>query len=166
MRAILVDWLIENDSGVYDYIDSQPVIYIKMRAILVDWLIEVTLVGYNHIEILVGDSNGEDCKIYGKARQVLCNEGNIESREAESVVQHIEDVFFKGPQCICQPLSNPSDENSALVHYIQVVISQVNGQDYSSHSIHVFHVGKMRMKLCKGWITKARESYSTSMQTN
>ncbi|KAK6944481.1 Stomatal closure-related actin-binding protein, PH domain [Dillenia turbinata] len=45
-----------------------------------------------------------------------------------------------------------------------VVISQMNGQDYSSHSIHVFHVGKMRMKLCKGRITKARESYSTSMQ--
>ncbi|KAK6945293.1 Peptidase M16, N-terminal [Dillenia turbinata] len=71
--------------------------------------------------------------------------GNIKPSEAESMVQHIEDVFFKGPQCICQPLllsqhmtnrtvkldfgldyvysvegSNPSDENSALVHYIQV----------------------------------------------
>lgn len=45
-----------------------------------------------------------------------------------------------------------------------VVISQVNGQDHSSRSVHIFHVGKMRMKLCKGWITKARESYSPSMQ--
>uniref|UniRef100_A0A5B7AGK3 Stomatal closure-related actin-binding protein 3 n=1 Tax=Davidia involucrata TaxID=16924 RepID=A0A5B7AGK3_DAVIN len=45
-----------------------------------------------------------------------------------------------------------------------VVISQMNGQNYSSRSVHLFHVGKMRMKLCKGWITKARESYSTSMQ--
>ncbi|RVX05072.1 Stomatal closure-related actin-binding protein 1 [Vitis vinifera] len=45
-----------------------------------------------------------------------------------------------------------------------VVISQTNGQDHPSHSVHVFHVGKMRMKLCKGWITKARESYTASMQ--
>ncbi|KAL6988069.1 Stomatal closure-related actin-binding protein 1 [Sarracenia purpurea var. burkii] len=45
-----------------------------------------------------------------------------------------------------------------------VVISQMNGKNYSSHSVHLFHVGKMRMKLCRGWITKARESYSSSMQ--
>lgn len=61
------------------------------------------------------------------------------------MVQHVEDVFFKGPNPICRPLFpsqfltnrvvklergmnycyskeglNPSDENSALVHYIQV----------------------------------------------
>ncbi|XWS66351.1 hypothetical protein CRYUN_Cryun05aG0191800 [Craigia yunnanensis] len=71
--------------------------------------------------------------------------GNIEHEEAESMIQHVEDVFFKGPNPICQPLFpsqyltnrvvklergmnylyskeglNPSDENSALVHYIQV----------------------------------------------
>ncbi|MBA0642157.1 hypothetical protein Goklo_026595, partial [Gossypium klotzschianum] len=71
--------------------------------------------------------------------------GNIEREEAESMVQHVEDVFFKGPNPICRPLFpsqfltnrvvklergmnycyskeglNPSDENSALVHYIQV----------------------------------------------
>ncbi|XP_057467106.1 stomatal closure-related actin-binding protein 1-like [Actinidia eriantha] len=45
-----------------------------------------------------------------------------------------------------------------------VVISLMNGQNYSSRSVHLFHVGKMRMKLCRGWITKARESYSKSMQ--
>ncbi|XP_044506161.1 stomatal closure-related actin-binding protein 3-like isoform X1 [Mangifera indica] len=45
-----------------------------------------------------------------------------------------------------------------------VVVSQMNGQDYSSHSNHVFNVGKMRIKLCRGWITKARENYHTSMQ--
>ncbi|GLT88064.1 hypothetical protein SLE2022_061060 [Rubroshorea leprosula] len=45
-----------------------------------------------------------------------------------------------------------------------VVISQMNGQDHSSHSTHVFNVGKMRIKLCRGWITKSREIYSTSMQ--
>ncbi|KAA0025870.1 hypothetical protein IC582_019056 [Cucumis melo] len=45
-----------------------------------------------------------------------------------------------------------------------VTISQMNGQDYASNSVHVFHVGKMRMKLSRGWITKARENYSSSMQ--
>ncbi|GLT95718.1 hypothetical protein SLE2022_133840 [Rubroshorea leprosula] len=45
-----------------------------------------------------------------------------------------------------------------------VVISQMNGQDHPSHSTHVFNVGKMRIKLCRGWITKSRENYSTSMQ--
>ncbi|KAL3755300.1 hypothetical protein ACJRO7_002363 [Eucalyptus globulus] len=71
--------------------------------------------------------------------------GNIERGEAESIVQHIENTLFHGSQPICQPLYpsqhltnrvvelgtglshfycteglNPSDENSALVHYIQV----------------------------------------------
>lgn len=71
--------------------------------------------------------------------------GNVEPNEAESMIQHIEDVLFKSPQRISQSLFpsqhltnrviklergvsyfypaeglNPSDENSALVHYIQV----------------------------------------------
>lgn len=45
-----------------------------------------------------------------------------------------------------------------------VVIAQMNGRNYSSRSVHSLHVGKMRMKLSKGWITKARDSYSGSMQ--
>ncbi|CAA7028813.1 unnamed protein product [Microthlaspi erraticum] len=44
-----------------------------------------------------------------------------------------------------------------------VVISQMNGQDHSSRS-HIFSVGKTRIKLSRGWITKARDIYSTSMQ--
>ncbi|CAK9188542.1 unnamed protein product [Ilex paraguariensis] len=69
----------------------------------------------------------------------------------------------------------PIDPAAALGSYVEtllrksnsdfsVVISQMNGQNYSSNSVHMFHVGKMRMKLCRGWITKARESYSLSMQ--
>ncbi|XP_065857440.1 insulin-degrading enzyme-like 1, peroxisomal isoform X2 [Euphorbia lathyris] len=71
--------------------------------------------------------------------------GNMERNEADSIIEHIEDVFFKGPNPICQPLFpsqhstnrvvklemgksylyptdglNPLDDNSALVHYIQV----------------------------------------------
>ncbi|CAG7902840.1 unnamed protein product [Brassica rapa] len=44
-----------------------------------------------------------------------------------------------------------------------VVISQMNGQDYASRS-HVLTIGKTRIKLSRGWITKAREIYSKSMQ--
>ncbi|CAN6804035.1 unnamed protein product [Brassica oleracea] len=71
--------------------------------------------------------------------------GNVEKNEAESMVKHIEDVLFNDPKPISRPIfpsqtmastvvelgtrikcfyhqegSNPSDENSALVHYIQV----------------------------------------------
>ncbi|KAK4404869.1 Insulin-degrading enzyme-like 1, peroxisomal [Sesamum angolense] len=71
--------------------------------------------------------------------------GNIVPSEAESMIQQIEDIFFKGSNPLSQALFasqymsnriiklekginyfysaeglNPSDENSALVHYIQV----------------------------------------------
>lgn len=48
--------------------------------------------------------------------------------------------------------------------FFQVVIVQMNGVDQPSQSIHVFHIGKMRIKLCKGKTTVAKEYYSTSMQ--
>jgi hypothetical protein len=40
----------------------------------------------------------------------------------------------------------------------------MNGKDYSSNSIHVLHIGKLRIKLRKGWSTKAREAYSATMK--
>ncbi|KAK0604769.1 hypothetical protein LWI29_019213 [Acer saccharum] len=40
----------------------------------------------------------------------------------------------------------------------------MNGVDHPSESIHVFHVGKMRIKLCKGKTAIAKEYYSTAMQ--
>ncbi|KAK1313495.1 Zinc-metallopeptidase, peroxisomal [Acorus calamus] len=71
--------------------------------------------------------------------------GNMQSKEAESIVNHIEDVLFHGSQPMCKPLFpsqhltnriiklerglgylypvaclNERDENSSLVHYIQV----------------------------------------------
>ncbi|XP_021900996.1 stomatal closure-related actin-binding protein 1 [Carica papaya] len=45
-----------------------------------------------------------------------------------------------------------------------VVVTQIDGVDHPSESIHVLHVGKMRMKLCKGKMTIAKEYYSSSMQ--
>lgn len=71
--------------------------------------------------------------------------GNIESHEAESLVKHIENVLFNRSKPLCKPLFssqhltnrvvklesgmnyfypseclNPEEENSAIVHYIQV----------------------------------------------
>ncbi|KAJ8755593.1 hypothetical protein K2173_022172 [Erythroxylum novogranatense] len=71
--------------------------------------------------------------------------GNVERSEAELMIEKIEAILYKGPNPICQPLFpsqhlinrivklkkgksyiysieglNPCDENSALVHYIQV----------------------------------------------
>ncbi|KAK0595626.1 hypothetical protein LWI29_008469 [Acer saccharum] len=71
--------------------------------------------------------------------------------------------------------AGPIDPAAGLGSYVEtllrksssefnVVISQMNGQDYSSNSVHAFNVGKMRIKLCRGWITKSREIYHPSMQ--
>ncbi|XP_040865146.1 stomatal closure-related actin-binding protein 1 isoform X2 [Glycine max] len=45
-----------------------------------------------------------------------------------------------------------------------VVVTQMNGSHHPTESIHVLHVGKMRIKLCKGKTTIAKEYYSSSMQ--
>uniref|UniRef100_A0A804QYL3 Stomatal closure-related actin-binding protein 1 n=2 Tax=Zea mays TaxID=4577 RepID=A0A804QYL3_MAIZE len=69
----------------------------------------------------------------------------------------------------------PVDNAAGLERYVDslmkrtdiefnVVVTQMNGKDYSSNSVHVFHIGKLRIKLRKGWSTKARESYSTTMK--
>ncbi|KAL8041251.1 hypothetical protein ABFX02_10G153600 [Erythranthe guttata] len=71
--------------------------------------------------------------------------------------------------------NGPIQQASELASYLEtllrkpnndfsVVISQMNGRNYSSHSAHLFHIGKTKIKLSRGWITKARDSYSRSMQ--
>ncbi|XP_010521573.1 PREDICTED: stomatal closure-related actin-binding protein 1 [Tarenaya hassleriana] len=45
-----------------------------------------------------------------------------------------------------------------------VVVTQMSGEDHPSESLHVFHVGKMRIKLCKGNTVIAKEYYSSAMQ--
>ncbi|KAJ7976565.1 Stomatal closure-related actin-binding protein 1 [Quillaja saponaria] len=71
------------------------------------------------------------------------------------------DIVSNG-QKITVTTAGPIEPVSGLGSH--VVISKMNGQDHPSHSVHAFHVGKMRIKLCRGWITKAREIYSPSMQ--
>ncbi|PPD82735.1 hypothetical protein GOBAR_DD20318 [Gossypium barbadense] len=81
------------------------------------------------------------------------------------------DILSNG-QKISVTTANPID--SGLASYVEtllrksssefnVVISRINGQDHSLRSTHSFNIGKMRIKLCRGWITKSRENYSTSM---
>ncbi|KAJ9537259.1 hypothetical protein OSB04_029992 [Centaurea solstitialis] len=71
--------------------------------------------------------------------------------------------------------SGPIDPAAGLGNYVEalvrrhetefnVVIVQMNGADHPSESIHVLHVGKMRMKLCKETTTVAKEYYSSFMQ--
>ncbi|TYH36545.1 hypothetical protein ES332_D13G272600v1 [Gossypium tomentosum] len=45
-----------------------------------------------------------------------------------------------------------------------VIVTQMNGVDQPSESIHVLHVVKMRMKLRKGKTAIAKEYYSSAMQ--
>ncbi|KAK9065130.1 hypothetical protein SSX86_016513 [Deinandra increscens subsp. villosa] len=71
--------------------------------------------------------------------------------------------------------TGPIDPAAGLGNYVEalvrrhetefnVVIVQMNGADHPSESIHVLHVGKMRMKLCKDKTTVAKEYYSSFMQ--
>ncbi|KAK4780451.1 hypothetical protein SAY87_016557 [Trapa incisa] len=45
-----------------------------------------------------------------------------------------------------------------------VVVTQMTGVENPSEAIHHLHVGNMRMKLCKGKTTIAKEYYSNTMQ--
>ncbi|CAL1403560.1 unnamed protein product [Linum trigynum] len=80
-----------------------------------------------------------------------------------------------GDQRITLTSTGPIDPAPGLGSYVEalvrkhdvefkVVVTQLNGSHQPSESIHVFHVGKMRIKLCKGSTTIAKEYYSASMQ--
>ncbi|KAL3828678.1 hypothetical protein ACJIZ3_017480 [Penstemon smallii] len=78
-------------------------------------------------------------------------------------------------QTITVTTSAPIDPAAGLGNYVEalvrrhdiefnVVIIQMNGVDHASQSIHQLHIGKMRIKLCHGKATMAKEYYSNSMQ--
>ncbi|KAK7276639.1 hypothetical protein RIF29_17782 [Crotalaria pallida] len=84
------------------------------------------------------------------------------------------DIISEGQQ-ITLSTTGPIDPAAGLGTYIEalvrkhdteftVVVTQMNGLHHPAESIHVLHVGKMRMKLCKGKTTIAKEYYSSSMQ--
>lgn len=100
---------------------------------------------------------------------------SIYAPEPLDVGKFLQADILSSSQRISVSTSSPIELAAGLSSYIQsllrksnsefnVVISQMNGQDNSSRSVHVLHVGKTRMKLSRGWMTKSRESYSTSMQ--
>ncbi|KAH9315360.1 hypothetical protein KI387_023987 [Taxus chinensis] len=70
--------------------------------------------------------------------------------------------------------SAPIDPAPGLGNYVEalvrksgaefnVIALQINGEDVTTQAIHIFLVGKMRIKLRKGRSTKAKEPYSASM---
>ncbi|KAM7522966.1 hypothetical protein LguiA_012868 [Lonicera macranthoides] len=78
-------------------------------------------------------------------------------------------------QSVTLTATGPIDPAAGLGNYVEAlvrrhdtefnVVVQMNGRDHHpAQSIHVLHVGKMRMKLCKGKTTVVKEYYSTSMQ--
>ncbi|KAL8480236.1 hypothetical protein ACS0TY_026964 [Phlomoides rotata] len=78
-------------------------------------------------------------------------------------------------QTVTVTTSAPIDPAPGLGNYVEalvrrhdtefsVVLIQMNGVDHPSESIHVLHIGKMRIKLCKGKTTISKEYYSNSMQ--
>ncbi|TKY46634.1 Stomatal closure-related actin-binding protein 1 [Spatholobus suberectus] len=83
------------------------------------------------------------------------------------------DIISEGQQ-ITLSTTGPIDPAAGLGTYVEalvrkhdsefnVVVTQT-GSDLPTESIHVLHVGKMRMKLSKGKTTIAKEYYSSSMQ--
>lgn len=80
-----------------------------------------------------------------------------------------------GGQTTSVTTAGPIDPAAGLGNYVEalvrrhdiefnVVVVQMNGTDHTSETIHVLHIGRMRMKLCKGKTNVAKEYYSTSMQ--
>ncbi|OWM69118.1 stomatal closure-related actin-binding protein 1 [Punica granatum] len=84
------------------------------------------------------------------------------------------DVLFD-EQRITLTTAGPIEQAPGLGSYVEalvrkhdtqfnVVVTQMNGAEHTSEAIHSLHVGKMRMKLCKGKTTVIKEYYSNSMQ--
>ncbi|XP_058107393.1 stomatal closure-related actin-binding protein 1-like [Magnolia sinica] len=95
--------------------------------------------------------------------------------EPYDVGRYLQAEIVSNDQRVVITTTGPIDPAAGLGSYVEalvrkadtefnVVVTQMNGHDHPSHSIYVFHVGKMRIRLRKGMITKAKEPYSSSMQ--
>ncbi|CAN4120991.1 unnamed protein product [Withania somnifera] len=84
------------------------------------------------------------------------------------------EITYRG-QTTSVTTAGPIDPAAGLGNYVEalvrrhdiefnVVVAQMNGTDHTSETIHVLHIGRMRLKLCKGKTSVAKEYYSTSMQ--
>ncbi|CAA2997315.1 stomatal closure-related actin-binding protein 1-like [Olea europaea var. sylvestris] len=111
----------------------------------------------------------------GKKELISGATKSVYAPEPFDVGRFLEAVIMTDGQTITVRTTAPIDPAAGLGNYVEalvrrhdtefnVVIIQINGVDNQSQSIHVLHVGKMRMKLCKGKTTVAKEYYSNSMQ--
>ncbi|GMI81621.1 stomatal closure-related actin binding protein 1 [Hibiscus trionum] len=116
----------------------------------------------------ISSEGGKKELILGASKQVYAPEPFDVGR-----ILHVE-ITYDG-HLIVLTTTGPIDPAAGLGNYVEalvrkhdvefnVVVTQMNGVDHPSESIHVLHVGKMRMKLCKGKTTIAKEYYSGSMQ--
>ncbi|KAL3718538.1 hypothetical protein ACJRO7_003635 [Eucalyptus globulus] len=116
----------------------------------------------------LSSDGGKKVLISGATKQVYAPEpfdvGRILQADIFSEGQH-STLSTTGP---IEPAPGLGSYVEALVRKhdtaFNVIISQMSGVDHISESIHVLHVGKMRMKLTKGKTTVAKEYYSSSMQ--
>ncbi|KAJ6299334.1 hypothetical protein OIU76_020330 [Salix suchowensis] len=115
--------------------------------------------------------SSEDVKkalISGATKPVYAPEPFDVGRVLQAEIISDSQQFTLTTTCAIDPAAGLGSYVEALVrkHDVEfnVVVTQMNGLDHTSESIHVLHVGKMRMKLRKGKLTIAKEYYSTSMQ--
>ncbi|KAK6936904.1 hypothetical protein RJ641_033934 [Dillenia turbinata] len=111
----------------------------------------------------------------GKRELISGATKSVYAPEPFDVGRILQAEIVSGGQRITVATACPIDPAAGLGSYVEalvrkhdtefnVVITQMNGMDHPSESIHVLHVGKMRMKICKGKLTVAKEYYSPSMQ--
>ncbi|KAK8641265.1 hypothetical protein V6N13_010680 [Hibiscus sabdariffa] len=111
----------------------------------------------------------------GKKELILGASKSVYAPEPFDVGRILQVEITYDDHLIVLTTTGPIDPAAGLGNYVEalvrkhdvefnVVVTQMNGADHPSESIHVLHVGKMRMKLCKGKTTIAKEYYSSSMQ--
>ncbi|KAG5517301.1 hypothetical protein RHGRI_037903 [Rhododendron griersonianum] len=111
----------------------------------------------------------------GKKELISGATKSVYAPEPFDVGRILQAEIFSYGQKITLTTTGPIDPAAGLGNYVEslvrrhdtefnVVIAQMNGEDFPSQSIHVLHIGKMRMKLCKGKTTVAKEYYSITMQ--
>ncbi|KAK9735893.1 hypothetical protein RND81_04G235800 [Saponaria officinalis] len=116
----------------------------------------------------VASDNDKRDLISGATKPIYAPEPSDVGRFLKAEIIHDDQKFIVSTSGPIDPAPGLGSYVEALVHRhdteFNVVVTQVNGVDQESQSIHVFHVGKMRMKLCKGKVVMAKEYYSSSMQ--
>lgn len=116
----------------------------------------------------VSPEGGKKELIAGATKSVYAPEPFDVGRILQAEISYDSQKITLTTTCALDPAAGLGSYVEALVrkHDVEfnVVVTQMNGVDHPSESIHVFHVGKMRIKLCKGKTTIAKEYYSTAMQ--